>query len=180
LPYGAFGAIIVYQQRNRINMLVDIKFNPDARMERVMAALAGIDGVVERQHLATGVYEIGSFSFHYDCGIDDRANMYPTLTNRSNEYMGNYGVCDSWEQVVALCSELDDANKTPYVLSVTKISKATEPPFDGWRWHKWGEYIGTHEPECEYLYDEVGIDAVYVFHIYHVPEHLVISDLCKA
>lgn len=30
----------------------------------------------------------------------------------------------------------------------------------GWRWHKWGEYIGKHTPCCEYLSDEKGIDYV--------------------
>lgn len=30
----------------------------------------------------------------------------------------------------------------------------------GWRWHKWGEYIGKHIPCYEYLSDEKGIDYV--------------------
>ena len=30
----------------------------------------------------------------------------------------------------------------------------------GWRWHKWGEYIGVHEPQHEYLSYEKGIDYV--------------------
>lgn len=43
----------------------------------------------------------------------------------------------------------------------------------GWRWHKWGTYIGTLDPQCEYLDDEdFGEDFKYVlcFHLYHVKE----------
>jgi hypothetical protein len=29
-----------------------------------------------------------------------------------------------------------------------------------------GRYIGKHDPQYEYLYDEVGIDHVYCYHIY--------------
>ena len=33
----------------------------------------------------------------------------------------------------------------------------------GWRWHKWGEYIGKHNPQYEYLDHESGIDYVLVW-----------------
>jgi hypothetical protein len=36
-----------------------------------------------------------------------------------------------------------------------------------WRWHKWGEYIGTKNPQHEYLYDEdESIQEVFCYHIY--------------
>ena len=35
----------------------------------------------------------------------------------------------------------------------------------GWRWHKWGEYIGKHTPQYEYLSDEKGIDYVLTWDI---------------
>jgi hypothetical protein len=39
----------------------------------------------------------------------------------------------------------------------------------GWRWHKWGPYIGKGEPTTEYLDDEDGFaDGVYVYHFYVV------------
>ena len=37
-----------------------------------------------------------------------------------------------------------------------------------WRWHKWGPYIGTKEPKCEYLYDEPEIDKVVIFELYEI------------
>ena len=33
----------------------------------------------------------------------------------------------------------------------------------GWRWHKWGPYIGTQDPQCEYLADEPEIKEVFVY-----------------
>ena len=42
---------------------------------------------------------------------------------------------------------------------------------DGWRWHKWGPYIGTLNPQYEYLDDEnFGDDFEYVlcFELYKV------------
>ena len=59
-----------------------------------------------------------------------------------------------------------------FTLSVTDLSaqsrsgKADEPSSGGWRFRKWGEYIGKHEVTCEYIYDEPDIDFVYCFHIY--------------
>jgi hypothetical protein len=36
----------------------------------------------------------------------------------------------------------------------------------GWRWHKWGEYIGTGQPTTEYLDDEEKFnDGIYTYHI---------------
>ena len=59
-------------------------------------------------------------------------------------------------------------SENPIVISVTEMRKDEQPEDGGWRWHKWGEYIGKQEPKCEYLYDEPNIDSVYVFHIYAV------------
>jgi hypothetical protein len=46
------------------------------------------------------------------------------------------------------------------------VIKANQSHEGGWRWHKWGEYIGKYEPQYEYLYDEPEIEKVYVYHIY--------------
>jgi hypothetical protein len=47
-------------------------------------------------------------------------------------------------------------------LVLTPFRKCDEDP-DGWRWHKWGEYVGLHAPQREYLHDEPLIETVYVF-----------------
>ncbi len=36
----------------------------------------------------------------------------------------------------------------------------------GWRWHKWGPYIGHQERSgCEYLDEEPNIESVFLFNI---------------
>lgn len=48
---------------------------------------------------------------------------------------------------------------------LTRLLKSEESSDGGWRWHKWGEYIGTHKPQCEYLHDEPEIEEVWVFDV---------------
>lgn len=79
----------------------------------------------------------------------------------------DYGVCDTWEQILAKWPELKTMDRT-FVIGVSPIYRADQPSYGGWRWHKWGEYIGSHDPQYEYLYDEKGIDVVYCFAIYEV------------
>lgn len=80
-----------------------------------------------------------------------------------------YGVADNVEQVKEYVKEMIDANNpNPIVISLTEMRKDQQPEEDGWRWHKWGKYIGKQEPQCEYLFDEPNINSVYVFHVYAV------------
>ena len=72
-------------------------------------------------------------------------------------------MCDSLEQLrdtkiyAGLVSD-----PGPVVLVLTPVRKCDEDP-DGWRWHKWGEYVGLQDPRCEYLHDEPMIELVYIF-----------------
>jgi hypothetical protein len=81
-----------------------------------------------------------------------------------------YGVADSVEQIINHPEYkkqfIDSEDK--FVLCVTPIYREHQPKHGGWRWHKWGEYIGDHEIQCEYLYNEKDIDVVYVFHFYNI------------
>ena len=53
-----------------------------------------------------------------------------------------------------------------YCVSFTRLNRKDESPKDGWRWHKWGPYIGTQKPQHEYLYDDTHIDTVWVHHVH--------------
>ena len=108
------------------------------------------------EELRTGVYEIGHFG---SSNFMSDYESYPETT------VGPYGVCDTVEQLLAACPELEAPGRE-FVVTVTTIRKANEPSSGGWRWHKWGEYIGTQEPQCEYIHDEPNIEEVLVFHIY--------------
>lgn len=106
-----------------------------------------------------GVYEIGHFgSSHWPPGYDDM----PMFEEPS---FWCYGVCDNVDQILERCPEIA-ANNRQYIITLTPIVRANQPAEGGWRWHKWGEYIGTHLPLHEYLYDEKNIDQVLVYHVY--------------
>jgi hypothetical protein len=81
----------------------------------------------------------------------------------------SYGVVDSPEQF------LDDYKKylvdhaDDICVAFVHIAKNPENrgKGGGWRWHKWGFYLGHGEPQYEYLDDEDGFDdGVYVFHVH--------------
>lgn len=79
----------------------------------------------------------------------------------------DYGVCDSWEQIVERWPVLVTSPRK-FVIGLTEVVKADEPPQGGWRWHKWGDYIGIHEPMEEYLHDEPVVQRVWCFHIIEI------------
>jgi hypothetical protein len=106
--------------------------------------------------IEAGCYQIGHFgSSDFLRGYE----QYPDLD------VGPYGVCDSLEQLKAKCPELSDPSRR-FVVTLTEVRKDEQPNDGGWRWHKWGEYIGDHKIEHEYLADEEGIERVFCFHIY--------------
>lgn len=84
-----------------------------------------------------------------------------------------YGVADNIEQIKEYCkSYVDDLNKQ-YIIEVTPVFQDEDNvgKGGGWRWHKWGPYIGELNPQCEYLDDEdFGPDFKYVlcFTLYKV------------
>ena len=91
----------------------------------------------------------------------------------STIYWESYGVADNASQVLdyydSLCREYSDYVKgKEFIIILTPIFKDSQPSNGGWRWCKWGQYIGKFESRCEYLYDEVGIDFVYCFKIIEV------------
>lgn len=120
----------------------------------MIAAINGNSGVTKE--LATGLYEIGHFgNSEFMAGYD----KYPELS------VSAYGVCDDVEQLLRACPELEAPGRE-FVVTVTPVYKEAQPPSGGWRWHKWGPYIGSQTPQCEYLYDEPDIEQVYCYQVY--------------
>ena len=142
-------------------MLDDYSF---PRTEPILAAIALMnDNPPQTWRTTTGVYQIGHFNWP---GARGAVEEYPELGD-----FNSYGVCDSYEQILEQCPALQDPNRQ-FVITITPIVRANQSPEGGWRWHKWGPYIGTFNPQCEYLYDEVGIDRVFCFHIYELKDHV--------
>ena len=84
-----------------------------------------------------------------------------------------HGVCDNWEQIFEKVPEIENYRKSKekFVIFLSCIRKEDQPKNDGWRWHKWGPYIGTKNPQYEYLRDEPDIEEVYVFHVSRIIEN---------
>lgn len=86
-------------------------------------------------------------------------------------HKSQYGVADSIEQIKQYFKEeIEDPNRK-YFIECTPVhqEKENKGKGGGWRWHKWGEYIGVLDSKCEYLDDEeFGEEFKYVicFHIY--------------
>lgn len=77
-----------------------------------------------------------------------------------------YGVADNIEQVIELYNKNEEGLFSGnHVISYFEVKKSPEC---GWRWRKWGPYIGIKEPKCEYLADEPEIESVICFSIYKV------------
>lgn len=89
-----------------------------------------------------------------------------------------YGVADNFSQISNYLKErfekIEQDNKdidTLVVITATPIIKSCEPDDGGWRWHKWGRYIGVRHPEHEYIHDEDDtINVVWCFDVISVIE----------
>jgi hypothetical protein len=126
--------------------------------------------------LAEGIYQTTSLNpNHLIDVISDFKNNYeteyePIVDEGRGEnwrYIKSYGVCDNYEQVLSYIPELK-TKENHYVVFLTSMKKKHQPPRDGWRWEKWGEYIGVQDSQADYLYDEPVIEEVFVYHVCEV------------
>lgn len=173
-------------------MLVDLTVNV-AELER-KKAICKEHNIDERclsshpdNHIETGVYRCG---FDFNFGTDEFVELQ-NLTNEDSYYtmvkkwftgkdglrlpfvMDNqYGVADNIEQIKEHYKEWFE--KSDWVIAITPVyqEKENAGKGGGWRWHKWGDYIGKLDPQHEYLDDEdFGDDwqgYVLCYHIYPV------------
>lgn len=138
-------------------MLVDA---PEAERSHILLDLVALQLAQPKRaakRVQAGIYEISHFggSFYME-GWDH----FPDFGQRAP-----YGVCDNLEQVFDLYPELN-ASSREFVVTLHLLLKSEQPEEGGWRWHKWGKYIGLQNPQREYLHDEPEIDKVYTYHIY--------------
>jgi hypothetical protein len=121
----------------------------------LIAETNGLSAVPKK--IQSGIYEIGHFGgSHFLPGYGQDAELS----------VNSYGVCDTAKQLLAACPELESDSSRHFVVTLTPLHREKQSKQGGWRWHKWGPYIGTQNPQHEYLYDEENIDLVYVYQIY--------------
>jgi len=83
-----------------------------------------------------------------------------------------YGVADNTDQIREHFKEHIADPTALYVIDATPVNRdlSEKGQRSGWRWHKWGPYIGTQTPTTEYLDDEPEIESVIVFHLYRIKD----------
>jgi hypothetical protein len=142
------------------------------RMGALGEQLAKLVGTGESdQVIAEGLVKTGHWSpERCFTGLFER---YPQLPPVDQEDFSCYGVCDSPEQFMEKHGKILEQDRRVFCVYFVEIAKKNNPPEGGWRWHKWGPYIGKQQPICEYIYDEPIIESVYTYHVY---ELLVIWD----
>lgn len=119
-----------------------------------------------------GIYVCGLNADHFLSYLTD----YERVINLDSPiYWCDYGVADNASQVLDYYEHLlkennDYMSERKFIILMTPIFREDEPEDGGWRWHKWGIYIGDFDHKCEYLYDEQGIDYVWVFEILEIEE----------
>lgn len=114
-----------------------------------------------------GIYESFHFNFELEFrGYQDYELDFPRF--ESDPGFSSYGVCDNLEQLKSRLPKEVIESQTHYVISIVNIKKSQQPSTGGWRWHKWGPYIGNQNPLCEYLYDEPNIEEVFTYSILRV------------
>jgi len=124
----------------------------------------------------TGIYQCSCpFNFSKEEFIElqrlswkDRYSIFPPESNK-----GTYGVADTIEQIKDYYAKEVGDPEQKFALALTPVyqEKENKGKGGGWRWHKWGPYIGKLNPKCEYLDDEnFGEDFQYVivFGIYKI------------
>ena len=133
----------------------------------------------------TGIYQ-SSFAFNFpkdeflenldDCNYNEsklKEGKSAIQLYAKGKYVPQYGVADNIEQIKQFYKKQIKSKTEKFAISVTPVyqDKEHKGKGGGWRWHKWGQYIGKLDPQCEYLDDEeFGDDFEYVlcFTLYYI------------
>ena len=128
------------------------------------------------EQMSPGVWDTWTHNFGHTY-LDDNFDKFPERALARidgvepwkwvTESNVSYGVCDSVEQFLASAVfAYYSVRPEEFLATLVEIKKSDQPNRGGWRWHKWGSYIGQHDIQHEYLDDEEGIESVFCFSIY--------------
>ena len=147
----------------------------DARDELPMALSMGLaSGELDLKQVEPGVYE--AFSHNFGFIVDElevsgiKFDAWFDSADSPHQWGASNVTCDNVDQAKKHWqSHVDDPQKEfVLVLSPVHCSPENAGQGRGFRWSKWGPYIGTQEIKHEFLDDEVGIDKVFLASIIQV------------
>lgn len=137
-------------------MLTNVKWDKVGHMG-MSPELSMLVGDVTPKQVTTGVYS--------DAGFNTR-RLSSQIDERDYDSCF-YGVADNYAQIIEKFPEIT-AEGTKYVITYQRLNKDEQSPDGGWRWTKWGEYIGDQDPQHDYLYWEPEIESIIVFNVFKV------------
>lgn len=108
---------------------------------------------------------IDKYKFFPMNGVSDNASQVKNYLNKIiNIYLNGTSKDKYFFEGQGLFNLIKNESNYQFILLLTPIINNHDTnSWGGWRWHKWGEYIGKHTPQYEYLDHESGIDYVLVW-----------------
>ena len=108
---------------------------------------------------------IDKYKFFPMNGVSDNASQVKNYLNKIiNIYLNGTSKDEYFFEGQGLFNLIKNEPNYQFILLLTPIiNNHDKSSWGGWRWHKWGEYIGKHNPQYEYLDHEYGIDYVLVW-----------------
>lgn len=133
----------------------------------MLRAITADTGPVAPTRVHRGVYEA---HFNFDKEIEDLiVEQWVDFSMWGYSDFYSYGVVDHWSQLPL--TRLDDDERNLLVF-LGRIRRADQSESGGWRWHKWGPYLGVHSHETsidhEYLYDATDVVEVWSYRVVEV------------
>lgn len=121
------------------------------------------------ERVGKGFYINKDFSFdkwflrqYYGYNVED--SYVKILSHLKEHGLRSFGVADSIEQVKEYYKELE-ASPEKFIVIMTPVYRKNESSYGGFRFHKWGRYIGEHALKHEYFYDHKDMDVIYTFRV---------------
>ena len=112
-------------------------------------------------------YELYKRYTHLAYGVSDNATqVLDNLYHALEVYLTKDSTYDFFSRGKRIYRYLTEHPDAVYFIRFTPVFNHHNGAIGGWRWHKWGRYLGKHTPQCEYLDEETNIDYVLLWHLY--------------
>ncbi len=148
-------------------MLVDPKGFVSNDLQTVIVNIINRGGQVVPEKIDQGMYIVGHWNVE-EMVVGDEVRKRWNEEKYVSPPFPEFGVVDYPHQLL----EVVDLHTIPEKVFVTFVKierdQSNANIGGGWRWHKWGDYLGIQNPQCEYIDDEPDIECVYTFSVHEL------------